>query len=446
MSKPAEHCFSHSERGSATLAVLLIGTILTLIAIAYMRTSVGELERANRSFVQLSLMTGVDNIVEEVLQNLATGDWQGWEKREPYRYKESTVVTSSGDTMQWLAVIDESAQSQPELHLRASATSPHGRPVIREFSIRLARRSAFQFGLHLRDRITLNGQNIELSSFDSREGPFDPATNRSDKIAVAVATTESDSIRIGNASIYGWLLTSGLTPNFGPQAGLRSFQTPVQVRIDPARLLDDLPADFPQPLDLVSPPAEATPLPPFSGQNLQLGSAEDQYPRIYRATNFTLNNPQTIRVDGPVDIHLSGRTRLRGEIVIANNGRLRLFLDGDLTVSGKGFAGANHTTDRLILYGLAGCDSIDLSGQAIVRGSIFAPNATLTLSGGGNQGSFEGAATAAALTVNGNYKIHHDLALREAPIAPLRHSVTSWREPTQADMRFNFAPFTAFED
>jgi len=80
------------------------------------------------------------------------------------------------------------------------------------------------------------------------------------------------------------------------------------------------------------------------------------------------------------------------------------------------------------MWGLPTCTSITLGGNQQFTGTIYAPEASLTLNGGGTSdldlcGSF----IVNHLTVKGHYQFHYDEALRQT--GPNRGlTVASWRE------------------
>jgi hypothetical protein len=62
-------------------------------------------------------------------------------------------------------------------------------------------------------------------------------------------------------------------------------------------------------------------------------------------------------------------------------------------------------------------------------GAIYAPEATLTLNGGGNGNNLEGSSIVASGTLNGHYDFHYDLALASLIFGANRGYIpTSWQE------------------
>ena len=78
-------------------------------------------------------------------------------------------------------------------------------------------------------------------------------------------------------------------------------------------------------------------------------------------------------------------------------------------------------------YGLPGVTSITYGGSSGFTGVIYAPEADLTLNGGGSSVGFVGASITKTITMNGHYNFHFDEDLLTS--GPSRgFVVTSWQE------------------
>jgi hypothetical protein len=79
-------------------------------------------------------------------------------------------------------------------------------------------------------------------------------------------------------------------------------------------------------------------------------------------------------------------------------------------------------------YGLPGVTSITYGGNSSFVGVVYAPEANLTLNGGGNNNGLMGASVTKSINaLNGHYNFHFDEDLLTA--GPSRaYVVTSWKE------------------
>ena len=79
-------------------------------------------------------------------------------------------------------------------------------------------------------------------------------------------------------------------------------------------------------------------------------------------------------------------------------------------------------------FGLPGNTSLAMSGNNTLLGSIYAPNANLSLSGGGNTiTDFQGTCAVRGIQMNGHFNFHFDENLRRA--GPIRgYQIYRWTE------------------
>jgi choice-of-anchor A domain-containing protein len=77
-------------------------------------------------------------------------------------------------------------------------------------------------------------------------------------------------------------------------------------------------------------------------------------------------------------------------------------------------------------YGLPGVTSITWSGNSAFIGVIYAPEADLTLNGGGNNIDMVGSTITKSITMNGHFDFHFDESLLTS--GPSRLAVNNWTE------------------
>ncbi|HVR34653.1 MAG TPA: collagen-binding domain-containing protein, partial [Methylomirabilota bacterium] len=116
-------------------------------------------------------------------------------------------------------------------------------------------------------------------------------------------------------------------------------------------------------------------------------------------------------------------------IKIDPNASLKLYVGSpSARIGGNGVL--NHSGSALDFqyYGLPSNTSLALGGNAEFRGTIYAPNADLTLNGGGNDVTdFIGSSITKTATMNGKFNFHYDEALGR--VGPSRgYIITSWQE------------------
>jgi hypothetical protein len=94
----------------------------------------------------------------------------------------------------------------------------------------------------------------------------------------------------------------------------------------------------------------------------------------------------------------------------------------------ESFSGAiNNRPENFIYMGLTNLTSIKWNGSSTFVGVIYAPEASISLKGGGSANNIIGAIVGKTIDVNGHYDIHYDESL--AKLFSLGFAAYSWEEP-----------------
>ncbi len=156
---------------------------------------------------------------------------------------------------------------------------------------------------------------------------------------------------------------------------------------------------------------------------------------------YWVNDSGTITVEPGVTVTLKVTAQsfspssitLKGGIT--NSGSIVMYDDpgspgGSISVGGNSSGGATgNRPGNFIVFGLANLSSITLSGTSDFNGAIYAPEATLTMNGGGNAVNVSGSMIVGQGTDNGHYYLHYDEALGSWAAGPNRgYIATSWQE------------------
>ena len=117
------------------------------------------------------------------------------------------------------------------------------------------------------------------------------------------------------------------------------------------------------------------------------------------------------------------------QITIGNNGSLTLYSGGTQnTIGGNGVANQSGYAQNFIMYCAPSVTTLTFNGNGEFIGVICAPNANVTLNGGGKlNNDFEGALIAKSVKMNGHYSFHYDEALSRLSNTG-RLLITSWDE------------------
>ena len=191
---------------------------------------------------------------------------------------------------------------------------------------------------------------------------------------------------------------------------------------------NDFNMDFPD----VLPPYE-TGIPPVAGTN-----DGTNYTWYLGNNNYMCPDPGGIKLQtgdkvlvvGQATVYVTGDFIMAGgsSITILPGASLRLYVGGAKTeITTLNNAGNCATFSY---FGLPANTSVTLSGNDILLGVIYAPNAEFTLAGSGDPKipvDFQGACAVNTIKFNGHYNFHFDENLRrKGPASGFR--ITSWTE------------------
>jgi hypothetical protein len=305
------------------------------------------------------------------------------------------------------------------------------------FRARRTNEPILRFAMAARLGIDLNGQNVRTDSFDSGDplyhDGFGHYTNTPGKWKASGDIVCNNVItnvnNIGNANIYGKVSTGPYgSPEIGSvgMIGDQAWQNDPanKGKIQPGWATTNALIYFP---NAVVPNTTwiATTRLPFTDTNGMMwdyylngtGTTNNYYiipggdfkGRIYVEGNVR------VLVQYPSKIALSGADRIQ----LAPNATLELYADCPTTsLGGSGILNAGIAS-QFYYFGTDRNTTLSYGGNASFTGVIYAPNAVLTLGGGGSAPiDIAGSIVARSIKLNGNFFFHFDENLRR--IGPWR--------------------------
>lgn len=128
------------------------------------------------------------------------------------------------------------------------------------------------------------------------------------------------------------------------------------------------------------------------------------------ATTF---NPSSLQIQGGIN----------------NSGTAKIYFNGpdSATIHGNDAIDASLRPENLQYFGLASLEQITFDGNSTFVGVIYAPQATFTLNGGGNNIGFIGSSVTKSMRMNGRYNFHYDESLAGVSISR-GYIATAWQE------------------
>ncbi len=145
---------------------------------------------------------------------------------------------------------------------------------------------------------------------------------------------------------------------------------------------------------------------------------------------LSIPNGTQMLVTGNAMLHVETDVDMRGQsqITIAQSGTLNMYVGGSADLGGNGVINSTASATRFAMWGLPTCTNVSLGGNAEFTGTIYAPQAHLHASGGGNnQYDIVGSAIVGSAKFNGHFLFHYDEDLgKNGPRSAF--VVTGWSE------------------
>lgn len=132
----------------------------------------------------------------------------------------------------------------------------------------------------------------------------------------------------------------------------------------------------------------------------------------YSLSGISLSGQTVVDVTGDVVLYVDGDISISGQakIRVQEGGSLTVYANGNINLSGQGITNDGGKPRDVIIYGTEETESINISGQALLYGAIYAPEANLNYSG---QAEIFGSLIMNRITMSGQAHIHFDEDLRD---------------------------------
>jgi hypothetical protein len=475
-----------SDRGSLLIVAMLMSAIIAISLTSYLSLTRSALTISNRALYNNAAMNLAENGLEEAMYSVnkkiedETYSWAtdgGWTINGTAAQKIWTGYTFDQNATGVLRVYVANYTGAPVATARATVTLGGGsqRTVEKWVQVTLKKTSKFSNGLVAKNNITFSGNNVKVDSWnpdtsDPKDGIWDApysAGLKNDKGSVG-SISISDAVDTGNGDVWGFVSTAGQDPteNVGPTGSILGEDSAANgyTDWDPSRVATDFSASF----DPVTAPTKTYLGVPGTTINgpLELPIAGDTPDAdgnyYYTASQIKMTN-DTLLITGPVVLKLTHGTAIAmggsDGIKISSTGTLDIYTDGDIAIAGKGVCnGTDSNGDGDIddtetagasinfqVWGTktSGTQNISVTGNGVFTGTIYAPQASVSITGGGSSGSVCGSVVANNITLAGTSNFHYDESLADDGTGnPFR--VQAWKELTSATDRATVSSLLSF--
>ena len=401
-----------SSRGSTLIIVMVLGVVMLVAVGSYLRLIGTQKSLVVRSETWNAALTMAEAGVEEALTQLNSGatnlSANGWGASGSI-YGPVTRSLQGGS---YSVIISNSSATKPVIYATGFTIVPvSGDSVSRNVKVGTLKQVLSNIPLGVRKNIDMNGNGVAVDSYDSSNpllstgGVFDPnkiSTNGS-------IASMGGLVNLGNHTIKGNLY-------LGPTANYSGSTANVT-----GTIYTDANIDFP---DVILPDVTWQTAPLSLGihsfTNSGYYTVSDQFPIVVQP-GVTVNlNVVTGVTYSPASVQITGD--------ITNSGAANIYLNGppSLTISGNTTVNSSNRPQNLRFFGLPSLTSIAVSGTTEFVGVIYAPEADVSLSGGGSSSGLIGSLIANSIKLNGGYQIHYDESLDTN--GPTIFVIQSWQE------------------
>ena len=448
---PASHRLRiYDDRGSALVVSLIFAAAISIALGSYLSLARTTLKLSHRSYYLNAAMNLAETGLERGMRGLQMhkkGALDAWTTpwvwdvsgANPKLVADNTVMFSGNAMGSLRVIVQDHNTSEPTILARARVQLHEGSPIEKWVMITTAKTSKFDLGL-VGDYVTFNGKTAHANSFDSSKGPYDEATNSGKNVTVAALAIKNNSLNVGNAKIDGNLATATGEGDKGVKLGPN------------AEISGSITYDFERDYEVEPEPGVVA----FSSGSLSgshvlgtsggisgthLGKAALFYK--YDTINVKSGEALSVKENTIVVVTLTktGGTALsvKGEIHIPSTSTLAIYVEGDVDVSGNGIANDGRPMQFQIWGTLeepyAKPQNISISGNGDFSGIIYAPNADVTLNGGGKDDiDAKGAVVGKSITINGSGEFHYDESLADEDFGDA-FRLKSWSELNTAAKR-----------
>lgn len=460
------------------VTVLVLAAVTAVVCSNLLFRAALEAKLATRSQFQSVALNLAEAAIEEGLFALNTGNINGangWALAEGSAtdfVKTVAGLNLAQATGEMRVRLDAPAGNAPVIVATGVVRIPQQPDIIKQVRVGAALRRPWSNGMVAKERITFMGV-CSVDSFDSAVGPYNSATNRSDKVTVASVSTATNAVEISNKStVYGFVATGGSDP-LAPFARIYGAtspcpQPPPPPYIDPTRVRRDFVTNLPL---IVAPSTNPATVNVYDlGAWAIPGGTTTSLPRLtdtpirpaeppsptnpyrYAATSLAVDASGNLDITGPVEIVVSGTTTVaaNGFLNIQNleAARLNFYAGGNVTMAGwRNYQTGTAACTKATLFGTnPTSQTISISGSTAFLGTIYAPFGALSLS---VLSPVYGAVVANTITLAGWGRFAWDTQLANVELNGFGYRVTAWAELTaqpgsgHAFARDNRVPFAS---
>lgn len=382
------------KKGFMMVVALIITLAVGIVAVSLVGLTLQEyrLSARNSAYARAfhAAESGANLACEEFTKqvNGESGAWSGWSTTGAIKSFSNDLTTASGETVGSYSVTADPVSAGIYNIISRGWVSFAGKTLERAVKITVEKTEDnpvyFKYGLLSLSPIHIGG-SVKADSFDSTDptkstnGHYDPA-KASNNATLATLSSADPAIRVsGGGQLSGISLLAvaeGGTINIAhwiPYHGIKSYDASQQI-------LDvDVPFSLP------------------ATESIDTGPWKSRYQTIHvnGSQDMSFKNISVVS-DGKLTITGSGKLRVYVDkkLKVSGAGQLRIipspstadlevefYTNGDVNIAGSGLLNYSYRAANCSIWGTENCNSISVTGNSGYIGTVYAPYATVKLSG-----------------------------------------------------------------
>lgn len=480
-----------SNRGSVLMVALIIAGVIAISLTSFMQLASNAAKLSNRSFYMDGAQNLADLGLEHSLWSMNNGVWttgNTYQVTLPST-SESTTISSGGNFVfsgnvkgQVKIYADLTDASKPHVVVKASVTLNDGSVIEKLAEAYIKSASWADDGVvaphvDVSNNVTMNSWNSDPDGNAST-----PAIPYSSAVAGANITVAATDVTAGaldnGGKIYGNVAAGSSASGGGIVIGIKGIvgnatyladYTHNKGTIQDGHSTYDFTASFPD----VSAPAAP------GGSEYTIATGNITLPRTspldtpasdgnyyYYVSSISLAGSDQLHIAGGNVVLRIGNSTMSGSalsltgtasIAIDTGATLKVYTSGDVKIAGNGITSGGNTTTtanqpiNFQLYGTRsgsdvstlGYQSLDVHGNGVLSGVVYAPNANVSAIGSGSGGDIMGAIIGNSVTIGGNSQFHYDESLASTLSSGI-WKLRKWRDLTNATNRTSYETLVNF--
>jgi hypothetical protein len=393
---------NRSQRGSVLILAMIVGTIVGVVLASYLSLLQSRMYARSRSFSWNSAIPVLEAGIEEAFThlrddggNLTANGWgttnSTYTRRRDFSDGSYCLITiSNAITFPYIS---------PVIYSQGFVPAPLGKGYIsRKVQVTVTNAAIFTKGIQAKGQVDLNGQST-VDSYDSSNTNYSTAgrydvSKRRDNGGVVTDSNANPAIDVGNGHIYGMADTGATgTTAYNSSGGIGSAAWLAgNSGFEPGYISHDFNASFP---DVTAPNASGWLAPdtgvgaPYglgAGKGFSYAGATYDYlmGNVSNVVNGSFSVKNGMLVIGNATLYITGDFNINasGFIAITNGGTLTVYVGGNTTINGGGVINATGYPTNFVYNGLSTSTSLKYAGGADFIGTVYAPEADFTLTGG----------------------------------------------------------------